>query len=231
MRITKIFFVSIFIISQSITEVISFVGYSKGFIRLDSRLPSLQNHKEAFLHDLTFSKDYSIIDKRLEELTANCSLPSFHFTRKVNNIGKWKIVYAPHIQALQTLSGTSFEVYYNFQDDCTLTSNVFYYSKLFGKGWLNTKGNFEITSNENGMIFCNIKWDYIWWDFNDKHVGPSGVYDTDSHVLHSLIQKIGKAGFIKEFSKFPIEYWDDDLVSFTFPLFGTKIVASIVVDR
>ena len=139
----------------------------------------------------------------------------------LNDLGFWQICYAPHILILQRVLFTSFKVYYNFLDSNQLESNVFYSSNIFGQGWLNTKGFFII---EKGV--CSITWNEVWWDFNTQEEGPSGSDEKDKHVLCNVIQNIGTRAFIKDFSQFPIKYWDNDLVSFLFPLTSTRIVAS-----
>jgi hypothetical protein len=59
--------------------------------------------------------------------------------------GKWSVVYAPHIKTLGKVLFTDFSVFYEFldideDDKQGIISNVMYDSKIFGRGWLNTKG-------------------------------------------------------------------------------------------
>jgi hypothetical protein len=68
-------------------------------------------------------------------------------TRSVVNFskGKWSVVYAPHIKTLGKVLFTDFSVFYEFldigeDDKQGIISNVMYDSKIFGRGWLNTKG-------------------------------------------------------------------------------------------
>ena len=144
----------------------------------------------------------------------------------LNDLGFWQICYAPHILLLQRLLFVSFKVYYNFLDSNQLDSYVFYSSKIFGQGWLNTKGSFVIDND-----VCRIVWDKIWWDFNTQEEGPSSSNEKEQHVFADTIQSIGAKAFVKEFSQFPIKYWDSDLVSFVFPLTKTNIVASRLRNR
>lgn len=59
--------------------------------------------------------------------------------------GSWKVIFAPHIKTLGKVLFTDFSVFYEFldigeNDKQGIISNVFYDSKVFGRGWLNTKG-------------------------------------------------------------------------------------------
>lgn len=163
-------------------------------------------------------KDKQLIDELLDKLCASASKSE---TSSLNDLGTWKICYAPHIQMLQRVLFTTFEVYYNFIDSSQLESNVFYSSKIFGEGWLNTKGTFLVQDS-----VCSITWDNIWWDLNTQQRGPSECDERNRHILPGIIQSIGTRAFIKEFSQFPVVHWADDLVLFQFPLTSTRIVAS-----
>ena len=133
--------------------------------------------------------------------------------------GSWKVTYAPHITLLSKFLFTSFSVFYKFDSNNVIISNVKYSSKVFGSGWLNTKGNVCII---NGT-FCDLEWQQIWWDWcADK---PSNVEENEKHIFPGFIQSLGLAAFIKSASVFPIEFIDEDLCVFTFPLTGTVICA------
>jgi hypothetical protein len=79
-----------------------------------------------------------INDNPTKEPSSTASLMKF-------SKGKWDVVYAPHIKTLGKVLFADFQVFYKFldiKDDKKLgiISNVYYDSKLFGKGWLNTQG-------------------------------------------------------------------------------------------
>jgi hypothetical protein len=79
-----------------------------------------------------------IIDNPTKEPSSTASLMKF-------SKGKWDVVFAPHIKTLGKVLLADFQVFYEFfdiKDDKKLgiISNVYYDSKLFGKGWLNTQG-------------------------------------------------------------------------------------------
>ena len=143
--------------------------------------------------------------------------------------GRWQICYAPHIRVLEKILLTSFDVFYDFdisrdsssRDSFGLTSNVYYNSKLFGSGWLNTQG--KVTSVSDTI--CQINWENIWWDVNSQIMKASALTDVKKHILPELIQAIGTKGFIEGVSKFPVVYLDENFVVFEFSLFGTRICA------
>lgn len=79
-----------------------------------------------------------ICDNPTKEPSSTASLMRF-------SKGKWDVVYAPHIKTLGKVLFADFQVFYKFLDinddkKLGIISNVYYDSKLFGKGWLNTQG-------------------------------------------------------------------------------------------
>jgi hypothetical protein len=132
--------------------------------------------------------------------------------------GLWQVIYAPHVSTLSRLSLTNFEINYLFQGDNNLLSNVKYTSKIFGNGWLNARGKVYMEGN-----VCKIRWEKIWWEINTTN--PSQDDDTERHTFASIIQAIGKLAFVEDFSVFPVQYLDNDMTVFLFPLFGTRICA------
>jgi len=138
-------------------------------------------------------------------------------TRLPDNLGQWRVNFAPHIRALSAILLTDFDVYYNFSTDNKLLSSVRYSSKIFGSGHLSTSGSYSMTQQ-----VCKIKWTRIWWDVSDSPTPESAV---EKHLLPGLIQAIGSAAFVEGVSFFPVEYFDRDLCVFLFKLTGTRICA------
>jgi hypothetical protein len=137
--------------------------------------------------------------------------------------GAWLVKYAPHIAALEKIFLSKLDVYYILEKG-ELISNV-RFSTLGIKGWLNTKGRyFSRSESESG-----IAWEQIWFDFEKDT--PSRFDQYDKHVARQLVQAVGKAGFVAAVSRFPVSYLDNDMCVFTFPLFGTKIVAEKVTSK
>eukprot|EP01035_Chromulina_nebulosa_P027829 gene27829-36648_t len=183
--------------------------------------------KEVFLESLSLenkvSRTKNVIERNLKNLITSPlnSIANSNFSMSKCHYGnsKWKVIYAPHITLLSKFLFTSFSVFYKFDENNIIVSNVQYSSKFFGSGWLNTKGNVCII---NGT-FCDLEWQQIWWDWCTDNA--SNVEETDKHIFPSIIQSLGLAAFIKSASIFPVEYIDDDLCVFEFPLTGTKICA------
>lgn len=144
--------------------------------------------------------------------------------------GKWQVKYAPHMSTLEKVLGATFDVYYTIEEDGTITSNVAFVGPFGVKGWLNTKGKWgSEAETEKEKAQSSIRFDEIWTDFNTVEEGPSSPDDKSQHVLPDFVQPIGKAGFIEEFSKFPVEFLDDSIIIFVFKTTGTKILATKIL--
>lgn len=127
--------------------------------------------------------------------------------------GVWKVAYAPHIEKVRPL--VRFDpILYDFVDDGRLESHVRYESKIFGTGWLSTRGIFETDDTT-----ATIEW-------NDAWVDPgSDTFSPDPSFLPNIVTPLARLGFVKAFSTFPVQYLDKDLCVFLFPLTKTRIVA------
>lgn len=165
-----------------------------------------------------------IVDNMIKALALENPPLSNAFTKDRTDT-TWKIIYAPHISVLQKVLFTKFTVYYKFlSDQNSIESNVHYKSKLFGTGWLNTAGKYQITPD--GV--CKLRWNNIWWDVRSVEQGPSALVNTSEHVLPRVIQGFGETAFVESVSMFPLIYLDDDLCIFDFKLLGTRISATLV---
>ena len=133
--------------------------------------------------------------------------------------GRWRVVHAPHIKSiLGRLLGSRFDVVYDIGvegDGGPMTSNV-KYAGFFGEGYLSTRGTWRRDGDR-----CVLDWRDGWWDPGaDK---PSA--DPAESYASETIRPMARAGFIPLFATFPVDYLDEDLCVFVFPLFGTRIVA------
>lgn len=182
--------------------------------------------KESFYTALNApQRDAKSIDTTVNQLTASNTI---NMPKRLTSLGKWNVVWAPHINTLQMLTFTSFDVSYSFSStvENALVSNVVYSSPIFGSGHLNTEGSIRLNKDNTE---CYIVWDKIWWDFEQN--GPTTSSDTSKHVLPDLIQKVGKAAFVEGVSRFPIQYVDDDTCVFLFTALGTRICARKVTMK
>jgi hypothetical protein len=133
--------------------------------------------------------------------------------------GRWRVVHAPHIKnILGRLLGSRFDVLYDIGvdgDGGPMESNV-KYAGFWGEGYLSTRGTWRRDGDR-----CVLDWRDGWWDPGaDK---PSA--DPAESYASETIRPMARAGFIPLFATFPVDYLDEDLCVFVFPLFGTRIVA------
>ena len=134
--------------------------------------------------------------------------------------GKWRVVHAPHIKnILGRLLGSRFDVLYDIGvdggDGGPMESNV-KYAGFWGEGYLSTRGTWRRDGDR-----CVLDWRDGWWDPGATQ--PSS--DPAASYASETIRPMARAGFIPLFATFPVDYLDEDLCVFVFPLFGTRIVA------
>lgn len=134
--------------------------------------------------------------------------------------GRWRVVHAPHIKKiLGRLLGSRFDVAYDLGvdgDGGSIESNVKYASGIFGEGYLSTRGRWRRDGDR-----CVLDWADGWWD---PGAAKPSVDPADSYAAET-IRPMARAGFIPLFATFPVNYLDEDMCVFVFPLFGTRIVA------
>mmetsp|Transcript_56630 Transcript_56630/g.132631 ORF Transcript_56630/g.132631 Transcript_56630/m.132631 type:complete len:310 (-) Transcript_56630:60-989(-) len=135
--------------------------------------------------------------------------------------GTWEVAYAPHIATLQKLGTMDFgPIRYilgaSSPNERTIVSNVQYKSPLFGQGWFNAAGSYSSLTSDK----VRIEFDTFWWDRDSAAPSPP-----PSSPPRTLVQTLGKAGFIPAFSRFPVRYLDGTTCVFEFELTGTSILA------
>ncbi len=96
-----------------------------------------------------------------------------------------------------------------------MESNV-KYDGFWGEGYLSTRGTWRRDGDR-----CVLDWRDGWWDpgADKPSADPADSYASET------IRPMARAGFIPLFATFPVDYLDEDLCVFVFPLFGTRIVA------
>ena len=132
---------------------------------------SMMSQKNVFLNELTEARSGNPIlsnknPKNLDTLLENMikdnptSEPGSTSSLKQYSKGKWDVVFAPHIKTLGKVLLSEFSVFYKFLDinddkKLGIISNVYYDSRIFGKGWLNTQGkSTAVFSSVIQLIFC-----------------------------------------------------------------------------
>ena len=134
--------------------------------------------------------------------------------------GRWRVVHAPHIKnILGRLLGSRFDVVYDIGavegEGGPIESNV-QYAGFWGEGYLSTRGRWRRDGDR-----CVLDWRDGWWDPGATQPSPDPA---DSYAAET-IRPMARAGFIPLFATFPVDYLDEDICVFVFPLFGTRIVA------
>ena len=163
------------------------------------------------------------------------ALSSFHSFLNVMILpeGTWRVVYAPHMDAMSRLvRGRFYPVEYILRKDGTMTSHAKYNLPLIGSGWLSVSGTY---GSEDGNVVCRVDFDKAWVSLVDNNSVDDTVIGNDSpfptfesvpdSLSKSIIQVIGQLGFVKSVSVFPVSYLDDDTIVFDFELLGTRICA------
>ncbi|CAK0798784.1 unnamed protein product, partial [Prorocentrum cordatum] len=142
--------------------------------------------------------------------------------------GRWRVAHAPHIGKLSGLLGSTFDpILYDLAVPVTergggaIQSHVGY-SALGGlfQGWLSTAGRY---GTEDGDATSRVEWDEAWWW--DSGPAESWSEDPAESTAAPIVSALGKLGFVSAFAKFPVQYLDEDLCVFVFPLSGTRILA------
>lgn len=130
--------------------------------------------------------------------------------------GTWIVVYAPHITTMARVLGQFDPILYQMHVDGTMTSHVRWTSC-----WLSVSGTYATRDNDQ---VCRVNFDQAWVKWNADEPYPT-LQDVPSSWWKSVVQTVGKWGFVEGFSVFPVAYLDDDLIVFDFELLGTRICA------
>jgi hypothetical protein len=141
-------------------------------------------------------------------------------------VGTWRIVYAPHISTMGGLAGGAFDpVIYELRPNGSMTSHARYDFPIVGSGWLSVSGTYG--SKDEDQV-CQVDFDKAWVTLSkgDDEVQPyQELESVPSGLWKDMIQTVGKMGFVKTVSVFPVSYLDEDTIVFDFELLGTRICA------
>lgn len=141
-------------------------------------------------------------------------------------VGKWRIVYAPHIYTMARLGGGAFDpVHYILKPNGVMTSHARFEFPFVGSGWLSVSGTY---GSEDEDRVCRVDFDEAWIKIGNEDPDDS-PYESLESVAPSFwkdcIQALGKFFFIDSVSVFPVSYLDNDTIVFDFELLGTRICA------
>ena len=70
----------------------------------------------------------------------------------------------------------------------SVSSHIYLSNPILGNHWITFQGKYEKISE----ILCRVTWENIWMDSSLKKDGPSGMLETEKHVLSKFIQFIGE---------------------------------------
>jgi len=145
--------------------------------------------------------------------------------------GSWRVFYAPHIRTLSSLAlGTGFDVQYVIGDEVegeesskryAIRSNVRYSNPVAGSGWLVSSG--EVYAE--GPQLSIVNFDEFWVDAGDGGTNVPQKPEIKKNFLRTLVNDVGRAGFIADISRFPVLFLKDDVCVFKFPPLNVMIAA------
>ena len=164
MKKQLLIFVFCMLYQTTVIEVFGFESISKP--------TSLMSQKKIFLNELTEARSGNPIlsnknPRNLDILLENIikdnptSEPGSTSSLQQYSKGKWDVVYAPHIKTLGKVLLSDFSVFYKFLDindgkKLGIISNVYYDSRIFGKGWLNTQGQSSTVVNRFSFMLSIV---------------------------------------------------------------------------
>ena len=150
-------------------------------------------------------------DPVLPPLNAIESIQTTLDSEKAMKMRKFKLCHAPTTRTIgnflltdtSTVYSSDREINYEIlnnniekesidSDDRTniksVSSHIYLSNPIFGNHWITFQGKYEKISE----ILCRVTWENIWMDSSLKKDGPSGILETDKHVLSKFIQFIGE---------------------------------------
>ncbi|GAB5369296.1 hypothetical protein AAMO2058_001392900 [Amorphochlora amoebiformis] len=221
---------------STVRSVLGGIGaspFSKSILRArayerDNELPDIETAKKIIQ---TISPQNSLNDASDDVARAVASLIKQGESNGVSIsnkdwFGRWHVIYAPHIRTLsKVLLGTKFDVEYVIKDEKTefgpaIQSNVRYENPILGKGWLCSSGTVRSDGESDALSVVSFR--DFWLSFGENP--PNSKPDMNSG-LRSVVNSLGRAGFIEDFSQFPVLYLDSEFCVFKFPLLDVTIAA------
>jgi hypothetical protein len=195
--------------------------------------PDTSTSKEIFLKELDDPQAFNRATKERSELVVSLILDnpttSSGSTKSFTPlaVGRWRIVYAPHIYTMGKLIGGSFApVDYIMKPNGIMTSHARYDFPVIGSGWLSVSGTYG--SKDEGRV-CRVDFDKAWVTMLTNERPDADPYENLESVPPSIgkdiIQALGKFFFVDDVSVFPVSYLDHDTIVFDFELLGTRICA------
>lgn len=189
MKKQLLIFVFCMLYQTTVIEVFGFESISKP--------TSLMSQKKIFLNELTEARSGNPIlsnknPRNLDILLENMikdnptSEPGSTSSLQQYSKGKWDVVYAPHIKTLGKVLLSDFSVFYKFLDindgkKLGIISNVYYDSRIFGKGWLNTQGQSSTVVNRFSFMLSIV---FVGSQTRMSWTSKSFHVVTDTSIFH-----------------------------------------------
>jgi hypothetical protein len=197
------------------------------------KIPMDTSSKNRFIQALDNPNAFNIAKKERTQLVAEMiqenpvPAPGSTSSFAPLAVGKWRIVYAPHISVMGQIFRGSFDpVYYIMKQNQEMTSHAKYTFPIIGSGWLSVSGTYG--SQDEDRV-CRVDFNRAWVKVITDEKNNGEPYDSLDDVPPSPwkngIQALGRFFFVDAVSVFPVSYLDEDTIVFDFELLGTRICA------
>ncbi|KAK3262409.1 hypothetical protein CYMTET_28731 [Cymbomonas tetramitiformis] len=146
--------------------------------------------------------------------------------------GVWEVFYMPHIRRIAEPLGVKVQPLRYSILDGKITSDVGYSAPVVGAGWLNSGGEVKQANDEQVQILFDTFW--VGKPSQEPRGNPftqaqdsQSVEEQRISALDSVINAVGKQGFLPSFSYFPVLYFsaDEGVCIFKFPPLNSAIAA------
>ncbi|OEU07951.1 hypothetical protein FRACYDRAFT_196982 [Fragilariopsis cylindrus CCMP1102] len=148
-------------------------------------------------------------------------------------VGKWKVIYAPHISTAANILNGKFDVQYDlFYDEkeeedgsastAVVVSHAYYDFPIIGKGYLSVSGTYGIDFNKAWIKPISKSKSQ---EEESQSQPYASLKDVPDSLMKTIINEIGKRAFVESVAVFPVSFLDSNMIVFEFQLFGTKICA------
>ena len=140
----------------------------------------------------------------------------------------WKGLWEARIEHFEKVASTGLRVrpFYGIDADGGIVSDVHVAVGPL-KGWVSASGYMLPVPNKVGEV--DLFFDDFWvaGDTAEPRASPS---DEESNVIDKLIRDVGRLSFFEGIARFPVDYFQDDMVAFRFTAFDSQIVARRAPD-
>lgn len=146
--------------------------------------------------------------------------------------GVWEVFYMPHIRRIAEPLGVKVQPLRYSILGGKITSDVGYSAPVVGAGWLNSGGEVRQADDEQVQILFDAFW--VGKPSLEPRSNPftqsqdlQGNEELRISALDSVVNAVGKKGFLPSFSFFPVLYFsaEEGVCIFKFPPLNSAIAA------